>query len=119
MDSGFWWEVKHCWQTGPHQHRRRRRGGRDARARRPETNGSIARLGVIALSDSLKPDSSAAVRELHDMKLRTVLLTGDNEAAARAIAQTVGIDDVRANVRPDEKAKVVRELQDRKSAIPN
>ena len=84
-----------------------------------EHNGATTRLGVIALSDSVKSDSAAAVRELHDMKLRTLLLTGDNEATARAIAQMVGIEDVRANVRPDEKAAAVRELQERKSKISN
>ena len=68
-------------------------------------------IGTIALADEIKPDSAAAVRALHALGLRTVLLSGDNEAAARAVAQTVGIDDVRANVKPADKAKVIRELQ--------
>jgi Cu+-exporting ATPase len=68
-------------------------------------------LGIIALADEIKPDSAAAVKELHDLGLRTILLTGDNQATARAIARQVGIDDVRANVRPAGKADVVRELQ--------
>jgi Cu+-exporting ATPase len=73
--------------------------------------GTVAPIGLIALSDAIKPDSVAAVRELHDLGLRTVLLTGDNEAAARHIARQVGIDDVRAGVKPGGKAEVVRELQ--------
>jgi Cu+-exporting ATPase len=50
---------------------------------------------------------------LHRLGLKTVLLTGDNEAAARAIAREVGIDDVRADVKPGDKARVVRELAQR------
>jgi Cu+-exporting ATPase len=68
-------------------------------------------LGTIAVADEIKPDSARAIRELHDLGLRTVLLTGDNEPTARAIAQQAGIDDVRANVRPAGKADVVRALQ--------
>src|SRR5207247_7568536 len=75
-------------------------------------NGTLAPIGMILLADQIKPDSAAAIAELHEMGLRTLLLTGDNEATARAIAQQVGIDDVRADVRPPEKAAVVRELQD-------
>jgi P-type Cu+ transporter len=77
-----------------------------------EADGRVELLGTIAIADEIKPDSAAAVAELHRLKLRTVLLTGDNEATARAIAQQVGIDDVRANVRPDQKAAAIRELQE-------
>lgn len=81
-------------------------------------NGSaLELLGTILVSDQLKPDSRAAVRELHDMNLKTVLLTGDNDSAARAIAAEVGIDDVRANVRPGQKADVVRQLQRSNRAV--
>jgi P-type E1-E2 ATPase len=66
---------------------------------------------MIRLSDEIKPDSAAAVKELHNLGLRTVLLTGDNEATARAVARQAGIDDVRADVRPAGKVEVVRELQ--------
>jgi Cu+-exporting ATPase len=68
-------------------------------------------LGVIAVADEIKPDSVSAVRELHEMGLRSVLLTGDNESTAAAIAKQAGIDDVRANVRPEGKAEVIGELQ--------
>jgi Cu+-exporting ATPase len=68
-------------------------------------------LGQIILADPLKSDSKSAIDALHRMNLRTVLLTGDNEATARHIAQAVGIDDVRAQVRPDQKAAAIRDLQ--------
>jgi Cu+-exporting ATPase len=81
-------------------------------------DGRIETLGTIALADQVKPDSAKAIRQLHQLGMRTVLLTGDNEAAAKAIARDVGIDDVRANVRPAGKAQVVRELQN-PAAIQN
>ncbi|MDQ3440666.1 MAG: heavy metal translocating P-type ATPase, partial [Planctomycetota bacterium] len=74
-------------------------------------NGVINRLGLIAISDEVKPDSAAAIADLHAMGLRTVLLTGDNRSAAEAIAQRVGIDDVRADVKPADKARVIGEIQ--------
>jgi P-type Cu+ transporter len=78
-------------------------------------NGMIETLGTISISDELKADSAAAVRSLHDLKLRTILLTGDNRATAELIARQVGIDDVRAEVKPGGKAEVVRQLQAQKS----
>ncbi len=76
-----------------------------------QRNGQLTTLGAILLSDQLKPDSIEAVRTFHQMNLRTVLLTGDNAATARTIAQAAEIDDVRANVRPGGKARTIRELQ--------
>jgi heavy metal translocating P-type ATPase len=68
-------------------------------------------LGSISLSDELKPDSRAAIAELHVLKLKTILLTGDNRATAEAIAKEVGIDEVHAEVKPAGKAEVIRNLQ--------
>ena len=68
-------------------------------------------LGLMALGDTLRPDAASALRTLRQMGLKTVLLTGDNERAARRIAQEVGIDDVRAGVLPDGKADAIRQLQ--------
>jgi Cu+-exporting ATPase len=73
--------------------------------------GGIDRLGLIAVSDQVKEDSARAIRHLHRIGLRTVLLTGDNRAAAEAIARQVGIDEVYAEVKPGEKAQVMRALQ--------
>ena len=69
--------------------------------------------GVVALCDPLKPGSADAVRRLRGLGLRPVLLTGDNERAARAIAAAVGIDpaDVIAGVLPEGKVEAVRDLQ--------
>ena len=67
--------------------------------------------GVIVLHDPLKDSSARAVEELRGLGLRPVLLTGDNEGAARAVAAQVGIEDVIAQVRPEEKVAVVQRLQ--------
>ena len=74
-------------------------------------DGRAVQLGSLLIDDPIKPDSKAAIAELHRMGLRTILLSGDVESAARAIAKEVGIDDVRAQVKPDQKADVVRQLQ--------
>ncbi|QOV88104.1 heavy metal translocating P-type ATPase [Humisphaera borealis] len=71
----------------------------------------VRSLGLILLDDQIKADSAAAIGDLHAMGLKTVLLTGDHAAAAAVIARRAGITDVRANVRPGDKAAVIRELQ--------
>ncbi|HEX5119513.1 MAG TPA: heavy metal translocating P-type ATPase [Pseudonocardiaceae bacterium] len=68
-------------------------------------------VGIIALADTVKPSAAAAVRELAGLGLRTVLLTGDNAATARAVADQVGISDVIAEVLPDGKADVIARLR--------
>ncbi len=67
--------------------------------------------GLIAVSDELKPDSAQAIARLHELGLKTVMLTGDNLETARTIAARVAIDRIFAEVRPDEKALKVKELQ--------
>jgi Cu+-exporting ATPase len=67
--------------------------------------------GLIALADTLKPSSKQAISELRALALTPVLLTGDNVLAAKAIARQVGIDEVRAEVLPSEKAAEVERLQ--------
>ncbi|MFN8149793.1 MAG: heavy metal translocating P-type ATPase [Solirubrobacterales bacterium] len=67
---------------------------------------------LIAVADEPKPTSRDAVAALRDLGLRPILLTGDNEATARAVAAEVGIDEVIAEVLPAEKAATVRRLQD-------
>jgi Cu+-exporting ATPase len=73
-------------------------------------DGAARALFVVA--DSVKPSSKEAVRRLHELGLRTILLTGDNEDTARAVAARVGVDDVIAGVLPAGKADVVGRLQD-------
>ncbi len=68
-------------------------------------------LGIIALGDTLRADAKDAVAALRKAGLRTVLLTGDNERAARHIATEVGIDEVHAGVLPGGKANIIRQLQ--------
>ena len=75
------------------------------------TRGGRA-AGVIALADRLRPDAAAAVASMRAAGLEPVLVTGDNERAARHVAEQTGIVDVRAGVRPEGKAAIVRELQD-------
>jgi len=70
-------------------------------------------LGALAVSDPVKGDSAPAIARLREMGLRVVMLTGDQEATARAIGREVGVDEVLAQVLPGEKADKVRELQAR------
>jgi len=87
---------------------------------RRQADGSVQRLGVIHLADVIKSDSVRAIQSLHDLNLKTVLLSGDNQHVAQQIAREVGIDDVRAEVRPGEKAAAIAQLQNnRKSKIKN
>src|SRR5438046_4044227 len=66
---------------------------------------------MIGLADTVKESSAATVTALKRMGLDIVMLTGDNERTAKAIAQTLGIDRIFATVRPGEKEDIVRELQ--------
>ena len=70
--------------------------------------GSIC--GLIAVADTIKPDSKAAISELKGMGIKVLMLTGDNEKTARAIGSEVGVDDVIAGVLPDGKDSVIRDL---------
>ncbi|MBQ3888652.1 MAG: metal-transporting ATPase, partial [Clostridia bacterium] len=70
-----------------------------------------ALLGVIAVADPIKADSAAAIRELKNMGLTVVLLTGDNERTAKAVGAEAGVDRVIAGVLPDGKQAVIRDLQ--------
>ena len=69
-------------------------------------------LGVIGVSDVLKEDSSEAISELKNMGLHVVMLTGDNEITAAAIAGQAGVDEVIASVKPDGKESVIRKLME-------
>jgi len=68
-------------------------------------------IGAIAVADSIKEDSIEAISALKKSGYRTVMITGDNETTAKAIAKQVGMDEVIANVLPEEKAKKIEELQ--------
>jgi len=69
--------------------------------------------GLIAVADTLKPESAEAIGALHRQNLKVVMLTGDNMQTARAIASEVNIDEVTAEVRPEEKSAKIKDLQDK------
>ena len=69
-------------------------------------------LGIIAVADTIKEDSAQAIRELKNMGIHTVMLTGDNEITARAIAAQAGLDEVAAGLLPDGKEAVIRKLME-------
>jgi Cu+-exporting ATPase len=91
----------------------------DTAKRNTEAHGRTAVLvawdgkarAVLVVADTVKPSSAEAVRALRGLGLRPVLLTGDNEAAARAVAAEVGIDEVIAEVMPKDKVDVITRLQ--------
>ena len=68
-------------------------------------------LGVIAVADTIKEDSPEAIRQLQNMGIRVVMLTGDNQRTADAIGRQAGVDEVIAGVLPDGKETVIRQLQ--------
>ena len=70
-------------------------------------------VGIIAVADVIKEDSAQAVRELQNMGIEVVMLTGDNEKTARSIGRQAGVDKVIAGVLPDGKESVIRQLQQR------
>jgi P-type Cu+ transporter len=72
-----------------------------------------ALCGLIAVSDSIKPESGEAIGRLHDQHLKVVMLTGDNLQTAQTIAAQVHIDDIFAEVRPEEKSSKIKELQEK------
>ena len=70
-------------------------------------------LGIIAVADVIKPDSAQAVKELQNMGIHVVMLTGDNKRTARAIGAQAGVDQVIAGVLPDGKESVIRSLKEK------
>jgi len=68
-------------------------------------------VALIGLADTVKESSAPTIKALQKMGLKVVMLTGDNERTAKAIATTLGIDTIFANVRPDQKEEIVRKLQ--------
>ena len=83
----------------------------------PERLTGARVLGVLVVRDTVKPTSRAAIAQLRSLGIEPVLLTGDNEAAARHVASQVGIDRVIAGVLPDGKRAAVAELQERGAVV--
>jgi Cu+-exporting ATPase len=90
-------------------------GEADARRDQGETvmfvvvDGAVA--GLVSVADPVKETTPAALKALHDLGFRIVMATGDNERTARAVAGRLGIDEIRAEVLPEDKARIIRELQ--------
>ena len=69
--------------------------------------------GAIALADKIKESSKQAIEQLHKRNIKAIMLTGDNQKVANYVAEQIGIDEVYAEVMPDEKADKVTEIQER------
>jgi Cu2+-exporting ATPase len=68
-------------------------------------------LGIITVADVIKDDSTAAIKELHNMGIKVIMLTGDNKLTANAIGKQVGVDEVVSDVLPEGKDRIIQELQ--------
>jgi Cu+-exporting ATPase len=68
-------------------------------------------IGVLAMADTLKPAAREAIRSLHDMGLRTAMITGDNALTAQAIARELGIDEIHAGMLPEQKVETLESLR--------
>uniref|UniRef100_UPI003514E0C3 copper-translocating P-type ATPase n=1 Tax=Pararhodobacter marinus TaxID=2184063 RepID=UPI003514E0C3 len=72
-------------------------------------DGDIA--GLVAVADPVKETTPAAIEDLHELGFRVIMATGDNERTAKAIGARLGIDEIRADVLPEDKARIIKELQ--------
>jgi Cu+-exporting ATPase len=68
--------------------------------------------GIISVADPIKPSTKDAIGLLHDAGLKVIMLTGDNQKTAQAVANKLGIDEVHADVSPEDKNRIVKEMQD-------
>lgn len=73
--------------------------------------------GIIAIRDGIRPQAEGVIKELHRMGVKVIMLTGDNEVTARAIAEELGIDDVRADLKPEGKVAAIKELEEKYGAV--
>ncbi len=102
------------WAQEPSEELERARKAAEAEGRTAIVVGWDGRVrGVLVVSDVVKPTSAEAVRRLRELGLNPVLLTGDNETVARSVADEVGIDEVIAEVLPEDKVEAIRRLQER------
>ena len=68
-------------------------------------------IALLAFGDELKPNAKAAITALHQLGIRTVMLSGDNQASAARVAQSIGMDEVHGQIMPGNKAEIIRQLQ--------
>ena len=74
-------------------------------------------LGILGISDPIKKTTPEAIKELHDLGLKVIMLTGDNKKTAQAIAKELNIDDVRAELEPKDKQEIVKELTEKGARV--
>lgn len=87
----------------------------EAQASAPAQGAQV--LGLLAFGDTIKPASFQAVQRLHALGIQTVMLTGDNAGSAQAVAQALHIDEVHAQLLPDDKARIIGELRQRGEVV--
>ena len=78
-------------------------------------DGALA--GIVSVADPVKDSTPDALKALHELGLRIIMATGDNERTARAVAARLGIDEIRADVLPEDKARIIRELQEQGAKV--
>ena len=78
-------------------------------------DGALA--GLVSVADPVKETTPSALKALHELGLRIIMATGDNERTARAVAARLGIDEIRADVLPEDKARIIRELQEQGARV--
>jgi Cu+-exporting ATPase len=78
-------------------------------------DGKLA--GLVAVADPIKPTAAEAIAKLHRLGLKIVMATGDNETTAKAVAARLGIDEVRASLRPEDKLTIIKGLQDKGAVV--
>jgi P-type Cu+ transporter len=74
-------------------------------------------VGILGIADPIKPTSKEAVRELHEMDLKIIMCTGDNQRTAESVARELGIDEFKAEVMPDEKIEIVKDLKSKGAIV--
>jgi Cu+-exporting ATPase len=74
-------------------------------------------VGVLGIADPIKPTTKGAVRELHEMDLKIIMCTGDNQRTAQSVARELNIDEFKAEVMPDEKIDIVRKLKSKGAIV--
>jgi len=74
-------------------------------------------LGLIAMRDQVRPNAKAMIEELHAMGVATIMLTGDNGVTAKAVAADLGIDDIRADLKPEDKTAAIESLKEKYGAV--
>jgi Cu+-exporting ATPase len=74
-------------------------------------------IGVLGIADPIKPTTKEAVRELHAMGLKIIMCTGDNQRTAESVAHELGIDEFKAELMPDEKIEIVKDLKSKGAIV--